>query len=95
MKAVFFAEYKKSNVIDVQSVSEEYVEKTFKVLSDQVLTHLQFLDRSCLELYSTSAISLKIESSIMDILIWWIVNSDPVSPAPLWYKLYARQFISL
>ena len=42
MKAVFFAEYKKSNVIDVQSVSEEYVEKTFKVLSDQVLTHLQF-----------------------------------------------------
>ena len=41
MKAVFFAEYKKSNVIDVQSVSEEYVEKTFKVLSDQVANPLR------------------------------------------------------
>ena len=52
MKAVFFAEYKKSNVIDVQSVSEEYVEKTFKVLSDQVQNQLQFfLDRSCLGLF--------------------------------------------
>ena len=36
MKTVFFNEYKKSSVIDVQGVSEEYVEKTFKLLSDQV-----------------------------------------------------------